>query len=626
MYYKGELIQPSSIWRNKDFNKLNAEQKRIVSELKEYKKEFDTMIGLPTNTLMPQMYQSMLNSLYDGKLSNVGKNIKGQLQRAFTRTSDDTQFEPDQELRHFQEDNRVVSYIGSRYTKRLNKPEYISTDILGSMIGYAQMAYEFKEKVQRIDQFELLAQKMKKTKFANTSNKLTSNSFEKLTNHLEVHLMGKEEKPTEYNILGVNVNMNKVAAKFNKWISHTNLAFGFITQTANIATSNINAVLETILGQHITFKSSTFAIKEFTKLFTSETIKEFGSTIKNNKLDLMLRYFGLSESADAAFNDLDKNIMMRKTISTLAYAGYEAGAYYINSVALISILSNNRFYDGKLYTEETFKALQNNISFDSLPSAYDSIVVKNGKVEIVGLKPSELNLLINKVRDLSKKLDGKLTKEDYAMAHTNIIGMSALMHRNWIIDGAFRRLKAKGLNFKTGEVDEGYWRTTGELMKKFFYSPDKLKVLANLRANYKKLSRDQQLGLGRTLLDLAAIAVLIAVARLLFNGGDDDDEEGSYLLAYLSNRVLLEVSSFYNPFEIIYAVTDPIVSARQMETLIHLGNALDFEEIKRGKWEGYTRAQKYWLSLIPGVKGYMQTQDTESSNQFLKNKQLSWLY
>jgi hypothetical protein len=628
MYYKGELIQPSNAWRNKDFSRLSAEQKRIVAELKTYKKEFDDMVGLPSNTLMPQMYQSMLNSLYDGKLSNVGTNLGGQLKRAFTRTSDDTQFEPDQEMRHFQEDNRIVSYIGSRYTKRLNNPEHISTDILGSMIGYAQMAYEFKEKMQRIDQFELIAQKMKKTKYANTSNKLSSNSLEKLTNHLEVHMMGKEEKVREIKIPGtnLNINVNKVVAKFNKWISHSNLAFGFITQTANIITSNINGILETILGQHITGKSVQFALKEFTRLYTNETMKEFGKTIKTNKLDLMMRYFGLSESADATFNDLDKHILMRKPISTVAYAGYEAGSYYINGIALISILNNNRFYDGKLYTEQAFKDLQNNISFDSLPSAYDSIVVKNGKLELLGLKPSELNLLINKVRDLSKKLDGKLTKEDYAMAHTNIVGMSALMHRNWMIDGAFRRMKARGLNFKTGEIDEGYWVTTRDLMSKFLFSKEKLKVLANLRANYKKLSRDQQLGLNRTLLDLASIGTMIAVAALIFNGGDDDDDESSQFLAYLSNRVLLEVSSFYNPFEILYAVTDPIVSARQMETLMHLGNAIDFEEIERGKWEGYTKSEKYWYSLIPGVKGYMQTQDTESSNQFLKNKQLSWLY
>jgi hypothetical protein len=62
------------------------------------------------------------------------------------------------------------------------------------------------------------------------------------------------------------------------------------------------------------------------------------------------------------------------------------------------------------------------------------------------------------------------------------------------------------------------------------------------------------------------------------------------------------------------------------DLLLHFGKAFDFTEIKRGKWEGSTNAEKYWYSLIPGVKGVMQTQDTESSNQFLKNKQLTWLY
>ena len=632
LFYKGELSQPSDKWKNKDFNKLTNEQKRILSELKAYKKEFDDMIGLPVNNMMPQMYQSMLNSLYSDKLSNIAKNVKGQLQRAFTRTSDDTQFEPEDEMRHFKEDNRVISYLGSRYTKRLNNPEFISTDILGSMIGYAQMAYEFKEKMQKLDTFELLAQKTKDTKFIDPKTKNVtsgdaSNAFKRLQNHFEAHLMEKAEDPIELRIPGtnINVNLNKVLSKFNKWIQHSNLALSGITQLANIATSRINLLLENILGEHTTIKSNTFAHKEVYKLYTSETIKDIGRTRKTNKLDLMLRYFGLSESADALFNDLDKNIMMRKPVGTIAYAGYELGSYYINSILLISILKNNRIYNGKLYTEQNFKNENATVSFDSLISAYDLISVKDGKLEHKGLTSSEINLLVNKIRDLSKKVDGKLTREDYAMAHSNIIGMSALIHRNWIIDGVFRRVKAKGLNFKTGEVDEGYWRSTWEVLRKAYYNPEKIKMLMNLRTNYKKLSKEQRLGLNRTLLDLASISAMIVIAGFIFNGEDDDDEDSQFL-AYLSNRILLETTSFYNPYEIIYAVTDPLVSARQLETLMQLGNAVDFTEIERGKWEGYTRSDRYWLSLIPGVKGFMQGQDTKASNQFLKNKQLTWLY
>jgi hypothetical protein len=500
------------------------------------------------------------------------------------------------------------------------------------MIGYAQMAYEFKEKMQRLDSFELLAQKTKDTKFIDSKTKTVtsgdaSNAFKRLQNHFDAHLMEKAENPIELRIPGtnINVNMNKVLTKFNKWISHTNLALSGITQLANIATSRINLLLENILGEHTTIKSNTFAHKEVYKLYTSETIKDFGRTRKTNKLDLMLRYFGLSESADSLFNDLDKNIMLRKPISTVAYAGYELGSYYINSILLVSILKNNRIYNGKLYTEQNFKNENATVSFDSLISAYDLISIKDGKLEHKGLSSSEINLLVNKIRDLSKKVDGKLTREDYAMAHSNIIGMSALIHRNWIIDGAFRRVKAKGLNFKTGEVDEGYWRSTWEVIRKAYYNPEKIKMLMNLRTNYKKLSKEQRLGLNRTLLDLASISAMIVIAGFIFNGEDDDDEDSQFL-AYLSNRILLETTSFYNPYEIIYAVTDPLVSARQLETLMQLGNAVDFTEIERGKWEGYTRSEKYWLNMIPGVKGFMQGQDTQSSNQFLKNKQLMWLY
>ena len=79
----------------------------------------------------------------------------------------------------------------------------------------------------------------------------------------------------------------------------------------------------------------------------------------------------------------------------------------------------------------------------------------------------------------------------YLDGNNSAVGFSNIQvtFADGVLTCSFRRMKAKGLNFKTGEVDEGYWVTTKDLIGKFLYSKEKLNVLANLRANYKNLSR-----------------------------------------------------------------------------------------------------------------------------------------
>jgi len=50
------------------------------------------------------------------------------------------------------------------------------------------------------------------------------------------------------------------------------------------------------------------------------------------------------------------------------------------------------------------------------------------------------------------------------------------------------------------------------------------------------------------------------------------------------------------------------------------------KEIESGKWEGMTKQQKYFLQLVPGIKGYSTLADPNSQNQFLKSRNLKPVY
>jgi hypothetical protein len=89
-------------------------------------------------------------------------------------------------------------------------------------------------------------------------------------------------------------------------------------------------------------------------------------------------------------------------------------------------------------------------------------------------------------------------------------------------------------------------------------------------------------------------------------GDDDDDRELDYIrdmAAYLATRITVEITAFYNPFEYLYAATDVFVIGRDLKRIISFTEMFDAREIESGKWEGWTKSQKYFLQNVPGVNG-----------------------
>jgi hypothetical protein len=165
-----------------------------------------------------------------------------------------------------------------------------------------------------------------------------------------------------------------------------------------------------------------------------------------------------------------------------------------------------------------------------------------------------------------------------------------------------------------------------DLIGRFFMPGDKIQRIKNLLAKYNELEDYQKENLKRVMLELSMIAAFTIIALALNSGDDDEEDYFRDLLAYQSNRVLLEISSFYNPTELISAVKDPIVPARDLELVVNFTDMFNTKEIESGKWEGMTKQQKYFLQLIPGIKGYTTLADPDSQNDFLKSKNLKPTY
>jgi hypothetical protein len=626
--YKNELVRPSDKYLNPDYKKLSGTDLEDLNYIKKTKEELDKFLPTKVNRLAPQTYQSAMDTFMKTQLPELVDKFKFLGKDITTKKDDDEIGELVGDRVNYEDETRIIKYNPTRYTKMLLEPNNISTDLLSSMIAYSKMVSEFKEKAERIEQLEFISQNIKNgytvdNNVSSPSN--TSNLVKQMEKYLRVQIMGISYPDVTIPVL--NIKPTKLLKNFARFVSLKNLGLNFVTQAVDFSTSKLWYHIETTMGDIVTRKSSKLGFAAFTQL-AQDSIKESASTIKNNKLSAILRTLGLSDNLHSVFNDLDKNILMRDVTNKVLFAGYRASNFYVSGNAALSGMYNFRLYNGKWYTEREFSKIENPTEqFDSLPSAYDNMRVENGLMSIDGMNTKTLNLFTRRMNNLISKIDGKLTEEDKTYAHSTLIGIVTLIHRDWILDGISRRLKKRGFNFDTSAVDEGYWISTARFMTKFFANKEKTKNLKFLIENYNELDDVQKEGVRRTMKELMVVVGSIALAIIMNLGDDDDDRELDYIrdmATYLATRSTVELTAFYNPLEYLYAATDVFVIGRDLKRIIAFTEMFDAREIESGKWEGWTRSQKYFLQNIPGVSGVLSAANPEVSNRYIINNVLGF--
>ena len=644
-YYKYNFVQPSNgkiitvenfdgttskiktvDWTNKNYNLLTDEQRNQLTRIKEIKKEIDVnLLNIPINDMPPQIYESTMDLLFRNDFPTIWKKLRGHLGSAFVTESDDIQFNPDL----YQTDQSLSGYVPIRYTHKMEDPSRISTDALSSLIMYYNMATEYNEKSKNFAKFSVILEHVKNRKIITQDKKgnlVTEGSKSWNTRGLEqflkVHLLGQGKDLLEYETPLGKVNVSKIVQNVSSWIRAKNLGLNFATMFSNFASSEAFLAIERIVGQYLNKESYT---KSYGTLMSNLT--DLMNNNSNNKIAVLRRTFGLGRDLHTLFNDLDKNLFVRDQPSKFMFYGYEMGDFMTKSIAMLSVLYDYKLHNGAWYSSRELKAMK--ITDTDLVNMYDYLTVDKGKIGN-DIDPKVIDRISNKIQYVANGIDGKITDVDRGAIYQHAIFSMVTIHRNWLFDGISKRFKAEGFNFRTLEYEKGYYRdfpSAFQVIGNFFYSDKRILSLHKAMLKYDSLQPWQKDNVKRLYTEMLMVAGFTVLAVLINQAaGDDDDDDAMDLLAYLSNRMLLEVSSFYNPTEITTAVTSPFVPMRDIELIMDFGKALDFSEIERGPWEGYSHSGKYFLQWIPGVKGINLIRDPQSANQFLKNKPLKPLY
>ena len=353
----GKTYRPKkSKYENKDFAKItgNPALKELYDELIKTMKESWELIPFlgDYDYRLPQMRGRTGQIL--GRRSNVFKSIGYQFASWWEINETDEWFNNDYQTRP---DGSRMDFIPIRFIKRLDRPEYINSDVAGSVIQFFNMAKNYEVKSKVVPQFEAYLYELSKNK-ADDHKSWSDVSQEGILQHMiDVQMYGREQEVTVDSKKKDRHGSKRIARWMKRvkqsrgWAQSSLLAFNFASAIVSALDPMISLTLDMLTGKYTNYKDFFYAVgvlvTDMPRAFAS-----LGSVNTYSKANAAMQFFQLSKNNSATFRDLDRSQVMRFLSDGLPMKIFTIGDYTINCITMISTMNNYKLYTYKDSTEQ----------------------------------------------------------------------------------------------------------------------------------------------------------------------------------------------------------------------------------------------------------------------------------
>lgn len=281
----------ASKFPSKEYNSWDASQKEFYNAIIAYKKEM--MSYLPENKqdlyLAPQYRKDFMEVIKDSRSITEG------LQRFKTLTGDqfidresDDMYGVRETVKGF--DGREIERLPVYYTNKLDDAGQLSTDVVSSMLIYADMAVGYRNMNEIVDIMEIGRDMMRDRKIGETkggrkimdtiknagrtiSSKAhkeqgVSNFLERLDGFYSQAMYGvtqKDEGSFKIPFTNTRISYAKLASQLNKYTAMNTYAFNLLGGVANVITGKHMTRIEAMAGEFIGVKESAKADRVYAK-------------------------------------------------------------------------------------------------------------------------------------------------------------------------------------------------------------------------------------------------------------------------------------------------------------------------------------------------------------------------
>lgn len=655
-----QRIPKVSKYGNKDYQNLSPKYKEYHTKLMEIKERLDALLPdkfTKTNNAI-KIRKDLLERVKQSKGAKGGaKQIWENLKDQVVRRTDDTDFEFKSTLMDFE--GRQVETLPIFYTQ-MSKNENandISTDVIGTMIAYASMAYDFNEMSKIIDVLEVGRDIMRNRKITETAggkamqekfksvgkmvtNKLIKNRDEsnfigRLNDFFTMQVYNKYMKD-EGTLGKTNVDIGKLANLLNRVTSLNSLALNALSGISNIATGTVMMRIESFAKEFFTEKDTVIADSIYAREL-SGVLSEMGNRVKTNKLNLFSELFDTMQEFEQDVRDVnfDRKTWFSRMFNTSGlFFINNAGEHWMQNRTALAVANAYKMKgpDGKVTSlwnaMEVVYIDKHNKKLGARLQVRPGFTKEDGTV----FNSNDIFRLTRKTAAINQRLHGVYNKADRSAIQRVALGRLGMMFRKWMKPSLNRRFKSASKNLDLDAWTEGYYRTAFNFMQSVAKDLKQLKF--TLGAHYNKLSKSEKANIRRALTELAHFFSLAALLGLM--DFDDDKDRGwvSSMTEYQMRRLYTELGAMTptpamvsEGFRILKSPAAGINTAEKLGNFIGFLNWNNYEFIsgedailQSGPYKGMSRAEQLFFKspLAPMYNTAMRTIHINDQIQFFK--------
>lgn len=532
-------------------------------------------------------------------------------------------------------DGRSFNIIPQYYSKRLDNPSQLSSDLVGIICSYYENACNFENKSEIKDYIESILDVIQNRRYEilnkETGNKekkegSSTNTFASAQKFVQMNLYNIR---TDAQKIGINVgdnrygvNLGKVAQNFSRLTQALNLGMSPAVALTGFFTAQYTHLINAIVGD------KGYGMNELTQA-TGEVIghyiKNYGglqyasNQLSNDKVMLLAEMFDVSNQLKRKFKNSNRSRFVR-FLDNWCFGMLTTCDFASKSTIMVTVLMSHRYMDGKfLSREDVLNKLEASTKegrdrllnkWKEGKCLYSIFSVKNGEIVVDPQYKSAFeaveNTVYHRINKTAENADGMATETQKAAMTTNFFGAAVLTHRQYLPLMIQQRFLPMVYDFDMQMYTQGQYvvdfqffknvccSAIGELIKtksiqdainKFKTDYNSFVNDVSSEENWK-ISRARKKALKKTITELSMFTtVVIPLVGLICMFADDDDnkeDNALQLAAYIARRVQWEVFTPYRMSDIFNNIKSPSAQTGTLDKFANLSGELQNRIFPRG--------------------------------------------
>lgn len=613
-----------TLYPDNQYSSLNDKQKEFYNNIIDTKIELDKL--LPdykiSTFLAPQIRKDFIERLKESdNFSEAINNLKDWASGALLVKEDDTEF-GNRKIAGF--DNKEVMQLPVFYTNKLEDSSFLSTDIVSSMIMYADMAVNYDELSKIVNTLEIGRDILRDREVgASRNDKPLLENFKRRGRTIENKILKTEgenrieqrlndffesqvygiQSVDEGNIAGTKISKAKFANTTNFITSLSMIALNPLGAASNILMGKAMMRIESLAGEFFNHKDLVWADATYTKELPGLIMDSNRRELKS-KLGLFNEKFNVMQEYEKDIRDVEmnkKNWFLRKFNLQSLYFLQSSGENYMQTRTALSLASN---YKLKLNDKEI------NL-WDAYVTVVDEkgisrLILKNGVTKLDGSKFTSKDELAfqNKSKAINQRLHGIYNQEDKNAIQRFWWGKLMIMFRKWMMPSYNRRFQRSMFNNDLDAYTEGYYNTGFQFLSNIV--KDLKKGSLDLTANWNNLNNTQKANIKRSMIEIGQFMMILLASTLASKYWDDDkDMWYKNFIIYQLNRLKTEIGVFmptgYHQIkEGLTLIDSPVAGIKLWNNIIDIIDVTKWgDEIKSGRYKGDYVIEKNLWNLVP---------------------------